>query len=67
MVINSIIVLIQYCIHVYHDVDKCVIGTPQQKHLQIAYAPLVTKDIILQQPFYKLCIGIDLVNDKQCC
>jgi hypothetical protein len=44
---------------------KCVIGTPQQKHLQIAYAPLVAKDMILQQAFNKLCIGIDLINDNQ--
>jgi hypothetical protein len=44
---------------------KCVIGTPQQKHLEIAYAPLVARDMILQQHVYKLCIGIDLVNDNQ--
>jgi hypothetical protein len=43
---------------------KCVTGTPQQKHLEIAYAPLVTIDMILQH-VYKLCIGIDLVNDNQ--
>jgi hypothetical protein len=34
------------------------LGTPQQKHLEIAYAPLVTRDMILQQHVYKLCIGI---------
>jgi hypothetical protein len=44
---------------------KCVIGTPQQKHLEIAYAPLVTRDTISQQHVYKLGIGIDLVNDNQ--
>jgi len=43
---------------------KCVISTPQQKHLKIAYAPLATRDMILQH-VYKLCIGIDLVNDNQ--
>jgi hypothetical protein len=26
---------------------------------------MVAKNMILQQPFYKLCIGIDLVNDNQ--
>ncbi len=44
---------------------KCVIGTPQQKKLEIAYAPLVARNMILQQHVYKLCIGIDLVNDNQ--
>ncbi len=44
---------------------KCVIGTPQQKHLEIAYAPLVARELILQQHVYKFCIGIDLVNDNQ--
>jgi len=33
-------------------------------HLEIAYAPLVARDMILQH-VYKLCIGIDLVNDNQ--
>ncbi len=44
---------------------KCVIGIAQQKHLEIAYAPLVTRNTISQQHVYKLCIGIDLVNDNQ--
>jgi len=44
---------------------KCVIGTPQQKHFKIAYAPLVARNMILQQHVYKHCIGIDLVNDNQ--
>jgi hypothetical protein len=44
---------------------KCVIGTPQQKHLEIIYAPLVARDTISQQHVYKLCISIDLVNDNQ--
>jgi hypothetical protein len=26
---------------------------------------VVARDMILQQPFYKLCNGIDLVNDNQ--
>jgi hypothetical protein len=28
-------------------------------------SPLVARDMILQQHVYKLCIGIDLVNDNQ--
>jgi hypothetical protein len=44
---------------------KCVIGTPQQKHLEIAYSPLVARDMILQQHAYKLCIVIDLVYNNQ--
>ncbi len=44
---------------------KCVIGSPQQKHLGIACAPLVARDTISQQHVYKLCIGIDLVNDNE--
>ncbi len=43
---------------------KCVIGTPQQKHLEIIYAPLVARNMILQH-VYKLCIGVDLINDNQ--
>jgi hypothetical protein len=43
---------------------KCFIGTPQQKHLEIAYAPLVARNMILQH-VYKLSIGIDLINDNQ--
>jgi hypothetical protein len=43
---------------------KCVIGTPQQKHLEIEYAPLVARNMILQH-VYKLCIGVDLINDNQ--
>jgi hypothetical protein len=44
----------QCCIHVYLWCYKCVIGTPQQKHLEIAYAPLVTKDLISQHVYKTL-------------
>jgi hypothetical protein len=44
----------QCCIHVYLRCCKCVIGTLQQKHLEIAYAPLVTKDLISQHVYKTL-------------
>jgi hypothetical protein len=44
----------QCCIHVYLQCCKYVISTPQQKHLEIAYAPLVTRDLISQHVYKTL-------------
>jgi hypothetical protein len=40
-------------------------GTSQQKHSEIAYAPLVVRDMISQQHVYKLCVRINSINDNQ--
>jgi len=39
-------------------------GTSQQKHSEITYAPWVVRDMILQH-VYKLCVRIDSINDNQ--